>query len=126
MKLKKNAKLLLIFNIFKGQSASAVNQLLQRNDIVVIHVPSNHTNLFQPPDVLVNKSAKYYLSSKHQDWYSETVLEQLNRGANAYDVKVDIHLSTIKPLHAKWIVNMFKFMKESKDLIIYYLYAESG
>ena len=44
------------------------------------------------------------------------VLEQLNRGVDAHDVKADMRLSTIRSLHAKWIVDMLKFMKESKDL----------
>ena len=44
-------------------------------------------------------------------------VEQLNRGVNADDVKVDISLSIIKPLHSKWVVDMLKFMKESKYLI---------
>lgn len=44
------------------------------------------------------------------------VLEQLNRGVDAHDVKGDMRLSTIRSLHAKWIVDMLKFMKESKDL----------
>ena len=43
------------------------------------------------------------------------MLEQLERGVDAHDVKVDILLSTIKALHAKQIVE--NFMKESKDLI---------
>ena len=42
----------------------------------------------------------------------------MNRGAKAHEFKVDIRLSKIKPLHAKWIVAMFKFMNKSKDLII--------
>ena len=44
------------------------------------------------------------------------MLEQLNRGVDAHDVKGDMRLSTIRSLHAKWIVDMLKFMKESKDL----------
>ena len=39
-------------------------------------------------------------------------------GVNAHDVKVDIRLSTAKPLQVKWILDMFKFLKESKDLFI--------
>ena len=44
------------------------------------------------------------------------VLEQLNRGVDAHDFNGDIRLSAIRSLHAKWIVDMLKFMKESKDL----------
>ena len=50
---------------------------------------------------------------------TQKVLEQLNRGINAHDVKTGIRLSTIKPLQVKWIVDVFKFMKESNDLIIF-------
>ncbi len=44
------------------------------------------------------------------------MLQQLNRGVLAHDVKVDVRLSVIKPLHAKWI--MYKHLKESKELIL--------
>ena len=47
LKLPENAKTLLIFDVFKGQTTSAVNDLLKKNDIIAIHVPNNHTNLFQ-------------------------------------------------------------------------------
>ena len=43
----------------------------------------------------------------------------MNRGINAHDVKTGTCLSTIKPIQVKWIVDVFKFMKESKDLIIF-------
>ena len=96
-----------------------MNGLHEENNIIIIHVPNNHTNLFRPFDISFNKSAKCYLSTKYQDWYAEKVLEQLNRGINAHNIKTAIILSTIKPLHVKWIVDVFKFMKESKDLIIF-------
>ena len=62
-----NAKTLLIFDVFKGQTTSALNKLLQKNDIIVIHVPNSLSNLFQPLDILLNKSVKCYFSSKNQD-----------------------------------------------------------
>ena len=96
-----------------------MNGLHEENNIIIIHVPNNHTNLFRPFDISFNKSAKCYLSTKYQDWYAEKVLEQLNRGINAHNIKTAIILSTIKPLHVKWIVDVFTFMKESKDLIIF-------
>ena len=50
--------------------------------------------------------------------YVDKVLEQFDRGVSVHDVKVDIRSSTINPLHTKWILDMFKFMMEPKDLII--------
>ena len=74
LKLPENAKALLIFDVFKGQTTSAVNDLLKKNDIIAIHVPNNHTNLFPPLDISVNKSAKCFIADKYQDWSAEKVL----------------------------------------------------
>ena len=87
LKLPENAKALLIFDVFKGLTTSAVNDLLKKNDIIAMHVPNNHTNLFQPLDISVNKSIKCLIADKYQDWHAEKVLQQLNRGVAAHDVK---------------------------------------
>ena len=87
LKLPENAKALLIFDVFKGLTTSAVNDLLKKNDIIAIHVPNNHTNLFQPLDISVSKSIKWVIAEKYQDWHAEKVLQQLNRGVAAHDVK---------------------------------------
>ena len=117
MKLPENANALLIFGVFKGQTKSAVNDLLKKNDIIAIHIPNSRTNLFQLLDISVNKSAKCFID-KYQDWYAEKVLQQLNRVVAAHDVKVDMKLSIMKPLHAKWIIEMYHHLKRSKQIVI--------
>ena len=67
LSLSKDAKALLIFDVFKGQTTPAVNDLLKDNNCIVQHVPNNHTNLFQPLDISVNKSAKSFVSDKYQE-----------------------------------------------------------
>ena len=79
---------LLIFDVLNGQTTSAVNESLRKNNIIVIHIPNNHTNLLKHLDISVNKSAKCCLSGKYLDWYVEKVLQQLNRGVEAHNVKV--------------------------------------
>ena len=116
LKLPENAKALLIFDVFKGQTTSAVNDLLKKNDIIAMHVPNNHTNMFQPLEISVNKSAKCFITDKYQDWYAEKVLQQLNRGVAAHDVKVDVKLSIMKPI--KWITEMYHYLKSSKQIVI--------
>ena len=111
-------KALLIFDVFKGQTTSAVNDLLKKNDTIAIRVSNNHTNLYQPLDISLNKSAKCFIAEKYQDWYAEKVLQQLNRGVAAHDVKKDVKLSIMKPLHAKWIIEMFHHLKRSKQVVI--------
>ena len=116
LKPPENAKALLIFDVFKGQT-SAVNNLLKKNDIIVIHVPNNHTNLFQPLDISVNKSAKCSIAVKYQNRYAE-VFQQLNTGVTAHDFKVVVKLSIMKPLHAKWVIEMYHDLKRSKQIIV--------
>ena len=67
LSLSKDAKALLIFDVFKEQTTPAVNDLLQDSNCTVQHVPNNHTNLFQPLDISVNKSAKSFISDKYQE-----------------------------------------------------------
>ena len=117
LKLPQNAKALLIFDKFRGETTIAVNDFLKKND-TTIHDPKNDTNLFQPLDISVNKSARCFIADKYQDWYAEKVLQQLNRGVTAHDVKVGLKLSIMKPLHAKWITEMYHHLKRSKQIVI--------
>ena len=105
MNLEQDAKALLIFDISKGLTMSAVNEILSENNCLVVHVPDNHTNLFQPLHISVNKSAKCLLSENYQDWYAERVVDQLNRGVEPHNVKVDVKLSTVKPLQVRWVID---------------------
>ena len=102
---------MLIFDVFKGQATPAVNDLLKDNNCIVQHVPNNHTNLFQPLDISVNKSAKSFISDKYQEWYASEVTSQLGKGVNLY--KVDGKLTTLKPIHARWIIDFYKHMQTS-------------
>lgn len=91
-----------------------VNELLQKND--VIYVPKNHANVSLPLDISLIRVSNAIFLANIKIGTETKVLEQLNRGVDAHDVKEDNRLSTIRSLHAKWIVDMLKFMKESKDL----------
>ena len=64
----------------------------------------------------MNKSAKCFIADKYQDWYAERVLQQLNRGVAAHDVKLDVKLSIMKPI--KWITEMYHYLKSFKQIVI--------
>ena len=113
LSLSKDAKALLIFDVFKCQTTPAVNDLLKDNNCIVQHIPNNHTNLFQPLDISVNKSAKSFISDKYQKWYASEVTTQLGKGIDPYNVKVDVKLTTLKPIHARWIIDFYKHMQTS-------------
>ena len=69
-------------------------------------------------DISLNESAKCFNSDKYQDWCVEKVLQQLNRGVSAHDVKLHVKLSIMKLLHAKWITEMYDHPKRSKQIVI--------
>ena len=50
--------------------------------------------------------------------YIEQVAKQLNEGKAPADVEVSLNLSGIKPLHAKWIYEMYKDLRERSDLVL--------
>ena len=113
LSLSKDAKALLIFDVFKGQATPAVNDLLKDNRCIVQHVPNNHNTLFHPLDFSVNKSAKSFISDKYQEWYASEVTSQLGKGIDPYNVKVDVKLTTLKAIHARWIKGFYKHMQTS-------------
>ena len=119
MNLGEDQKALLIYDVFKGQTKGAVTKSLESIHCLSKKVPENHTNLFQPLELTVNKPAQSFVSNKYQDWYADCVSEQLNRGVASHDVKVGVKLSTVKPLHTQWVVDFYNNMQlaSSKSII---------
>ena len=71
-----------IFDNFKEQLTDEVLKLLKDSNIDVDFVPPNCTDRLQPLDVSFNKSAKDYLNSQFQQWYSDQIFEQHNDGTS--------------------------------------------
>ena len=64
------------------------------------------TKCYQPLDLTVNGHAKRYLKIKFSTWYR--ILKQLDEGVVNIDaVDVTLCLSTLKALHAQWIVDFY-------------------
>ena len=61
--------------------------------------------------------AKEFLRKKFQLWYSEQVCSQLEEESD--EVKpVDLHLSIVKPLGAKWLMEMHDHFKGNPQIIL--------
>ena len=100
---------LIIMDLFKGQGNDEVAKLCRQNNCALI-VPHNLINKFQPLDITVNKPAKSVIKDKYNMCYTEQVAKQLNEGKVPADVDVSLNLSEIKPLHAKWIYEMYEYL----------------
>ena len=51
-------------------------------------------------------------------WYTEQVAKQLNKGRAPADAEVALNLSEIKPLRAKWIYEMYEYLRGYSDLVL--------
>ena len=118
---KPDEQMSLIMDTFKGQDNNEVAKLCRKNNCTLIIVPHNLTNKFQPLDITVNEPAKSFIKDKYSMWYTEqknNSMKQLNEGKASADVKVSLNLSKIKPLHAKWVYEMYEYLRRRSDLVL--------
>ena len=104
--LEQTRPALLILDVFRGQTTSAVTELLHENNILVTKVPANMTNLYQPLDLTVNGYAKSFLKRKFTEWYASKIKNALDDGKDPENIDVPLQLTILKPLHASWIIQM--------------------
>ena len=117
LKLSEDRKNMLIFDVFKDQITDKVAKFIEENNGVIVHVPNNLTDPFQPLDLNVNDHAKEFLKGKFE-WYAQQITNQLEGGSSVYDVQVSLKLSVIKPVHAKWLLSLHDHLRNSSDTII--------
>ena len=103
-------KALVIMDVFTGQMISDVIEVLQENNILVTNVPANMTRFYQPLDLTVNGSAKRFLAKKFNGWYSQQISDELESGKSLEEIDAKLRLSTLKPLHAGWIVDLCNYI----------------
>ena len=115
LNLASNQHALCIFDNFKGQLTDEVLNLLEDSNIDVVFVPPNCTDMLQPLDLSVNKSAKDYLKSRFQQWYSEQIFEQHNDSTSLQPVKFPMQV--MKPLGAQWIIDFYSYMQSNPDIV---------
>ena len=116
LKLSVDQQALAIFDVFKGQQTERILKLLEENNILVVSVPANCTDRLQPMDLSVNKSVKEFMRSKFRDWYSEQVQDQLNEENDI--TPVDLKMSTMKPLGARWLVSLHDYITENQSIVV--------
>jgi len=104
---------LCIFDNFKGQLTDEVLKLLEDSNVDVVFVLPNCTDRLQPLDISVNKSAKDYLKSQFQQWYSDQIFEQHNDDTPLQRVKFPMQV--MKPLGAQWMIDFYSYMQHNPD-----------
>ena len=114
--LPSNQKALCVFDAFRAQMG---DKFLEFLNIKVVYVPACCTDRLQPMDLSVQKAVKNHLGS-FEKWYSEEIMKQLDSDKNAAQCEivnpVDLSLSRLKPLSAKWLVQMFQHTQTVQKL----------
>ena len=102
----------LIMDVFKGQMTDAVKKVLKENRILLEKVPANLTYLFQPLDVQgePNGYVKRIIKNKFTLWYADQIDQALDARTVLSNIEVSLKLSTVKPLQAKWILEVYNHM----------------
>ena len=109
----------VIIDVFRGQITDDVISLLRDNNTHYVLVPNNMTQLFQPLDLTVNKHCKSYLKRLFSKWYAQQIENQLSLGEKVEEIKIEFRLTTLKPLHAKWLVEYYnQITSESGSSVI--------
>ena len=104
--------------VLGGQDNDTTFYICEKIFCIIVLVPRNLTNKFQPLDISVNRPAKSFMSNKFNIWYSGIVRDQLSRGVFPKDIKVSMKLSELKPLHAQWIVGTYNYMQTQNESIV--------
>ena len=108
---------MVIMDTFKGQDNDTLKELCFKNNCEIVIVPHNLTHKFQPLDISVNKAAKAFIQSRYNKWFSDEVSDQLKSGIVPTDVKISPTLSVLKPLHARWIVELYQYLCNEVEMI---------
>lgn len=91
-------------------------ELLEENHVNIVLVPANCTDHLQPLDISVNKPVKSFLRKQFQEWYAQKICDQLREPPTQVD-PVDLRLSIVKPLGARWMVKVYDYMKSNPEII---------
>ena len=114
LQLRNDQPALLMIDVFSRQMTGPVIEKIRENSIELVKVPANMTQLFQPLDLTVNGSAKAFMKRKFTKWYSSFISAQLAEGKEIEDVEVPLKLPVLKPLHAKWVIDLFNHFISKK------------
>ena len=97
---------LAIFDVFASHRCDKVLDALERNHIKCCYVPANCTGELQPLDITVNQVFKKELKGCFTKWYAGIVKQELDKGVELSTIKPDLRISTLKPIHAKWLMQV--------------------
>lgn len=112
LNLDENKKALCILDVFRAHRVQEVMELFSQNNILLAFVPANCTGELQPLDLSGNGTFKDELRAQFTAWYADQVPDDDS------SFSMDMKLSTLKPQHARWVINAWQALREHKECLI--------
>lgn len=112
--LPENHPALCILDIFKAHTVESVKSLFADHNIRLVFVPANCTGDLQPLDASGNGDFKAALRAEFISWYAAKVAE----GDDDALPNINLSLSAMKPLHARWLVKAWEALRDNSNAII--------
>ena len=109
-------KAVIIFDMFRAHLSDDFMNYIKSKALLPVLVPPNCTDRLQPMDLSVQKHVKDFMKGCFQKWYTDQILSQKHDGDTGIQ-PVPLHLSVIKPLHLKWLVQCYEHFQRNKDLV---------
>ena len=107
-----------VLDVFAAHRTDEFLKKLRDNAIIPIYVSAGCTGELQPLDVSTNLPFKNKLKESFQEYYSGKVTAAINDGIPPADVKIDMRLSTLWPIHARWMLSAFDYLKANRNIIL--------
>lgn len=101
-----NQQALAIFDVFAAHKVPSIKEKLLTNNVTYVFVPPSCTSELQPLDLTFNSVVKLRMKNQFMQWYADQTLSQLTAGTSKSTEKVKLSLSLMKPIHAKWVIEV--------------------
>ena len=116
--LSENHPALAIFDVFAAHRSQLVLDALNKHHIKYTFVPAGCTGELQPLDVTFNDPFKREMKELFTKWYAAIVKKELDQGKDVSTIKPDIRTSTVKPVHARWLIEVHSKLGKNRDVIV--------
>lgn len=113
---RSNVPALCIFDVFKAHQVNEFKDQLTRNNVRMRYVPASCTSELQPFDLAGNDEFKKCIKNQFSEWYADQIKKELKRGKTMQSLNVDLRLSTLKPIHAGWLVKAHQTVRSETIL----------
>ena len=116
--LSENHPALAVFDVFAAHRSQSVLDSLKTHHIKYVFVPAGCTGELQPLDLTFNEPFKREMKECFTRWYASLVKKQLDQGKDVSEVKPDLRTSTVKPIHARWLMEVHSKLSKNNDIIV--------